>query len=336
MKIFSIFAIFLVTINFSTSISKYELQDTKKTKFKSDEFYFNRRRIPDTYHSNTKIYVVGVLIHEDEMADDVMPSESEYVYINHHINLSVEPDVLEKTTEFPEDTMMKLPTFELEYGREPLEYLLYSIKSHFGIDCWESHSVGSVNQYGNSFLIPDDNSYKYPLSIMENLDDETYDPFERLQYKGPLIGTLNQIDDTQPRYEYFTSNPGNNTKEFWKTQDLKNNTKPTNAIYIGYTVGANFSNFADKFKANDDDFGAMRTMKFQVAVERDDRDAVAATPGTDYEFAFIKMVQNLENVENQIYSQIKDLDDEQREIMRRKKNIPGRDPSRVGNKKKLI
>ena len=137
---------------------------------------YNDMNVMETQFLMNRVRVTGVLINND------LPSKSQFISVFPDYDLRVEDTKL--NTEFEGKTDLILPAFEVEYGREPLEYLLSMLKLKYGINATPNRAIGMANQYGFSVKTSGELS-EFPGSKMADYDMNA-DEIESLN--GPLIG----------------------------------------------------------------------------------------------------------------------------------------------------
>ena len=302
MKTLSLFAIFFVLFNNISSSYKYNLFSFGTKADPKSPIYYNDMKVPKDRYFSPKVYVVGILVHENEEGENTRPYDSFTMYLNRKINLKIDPKFIENGGHVETTNDLSLPIFEVEYGREPLEYLKSSMKTHYNIDCWENNSVGMPNQYGLDLRI--EKSDGYPGASIVDYDFENYDPFNEDKQNGPLIGVIQGKSKSNPKFESLTSKPGRNTKNFWDLKHQEGDDRVVPAIYIGYTIGANFNLYVETLGINNSDESKINasTSAFIEYVEVAGVDSVAVHDG-GIEASFIKMTMMLDNYEDKSYTE---------------------------------
>lgn len=158
---------------------------------------FNGMPIMRTQFLMNRIKVTAVIIDENE------PSASNFVSVYPEYDLRSENP--KDNTEFEGESDLDLPSFEVEYGREPLEYLLSMLKSKYGLDVAPNSMVGMANQYGYSLKSSELSQYPGSKLADYNMDADSVDSL-----MGPLIGLYttttsqspNQIEQTTETSQY--------------------------------------------------------------------------------------------------------------------------------------
>jgi hypothetical protein len=225
-----------VLINSFQCAVKYEINNNPGIKDNTDPTFLNEIQVKNTLYIAPKVYVVGVLLHEESSEANSRPFETTALLIDKNINVQI-PNFFENYKGSSNSNDVQLPTFEVELGREPMEYLLDSMHKKFGILCWESLRVGISNQYGYSFQHPDDVSdttnFGSSIHQMNPILDDTTD------MGGNLLGTFFGMVDSTPDFSKFQTPAGSDVMSAWNKLRSKNKKVP--AIYVGYTIGTDFN-----------------------------------------------------------------------------------------------
>lgn len=193
----------ILVLSITTIPVKYEISFQEKYKSSEEEppreidATYNGMPIMRTQYLMNRVKVTAVIIDEQE------PSTSNVISVFPEYDLrSSNP---EDNTEFEGMTDEELPAFEVEYGREPLEYLMNMLKIKYGMDVVPNSMIGMANQYG--FSLKSEGLSAYPGSKMSdyNMDADSVDSL-----LGPLIGVYqsstteepNELEQTKEESEY--------------------------------------------------------------------------------------------------------------------------------------
>ena len=146
--------------------------------------------------------------------------------------------------------------------------------------------MGISNQYGYEFRNPDDleNIVNFGSSISHMnpvLDDST-------PMNGPLLGTFMGMVDSVPDFSKFQTPESSKIQNLWRTLRSKNKKVP--AIYIGYTIGTNFSKINPKLLSAKNAAVTVNLSDFSHTIGTKNA-SYNASPGQ----AFIRMALMLDN-----------------------------------------
>lgn len=301
MKIYIGILITAIVCKEITSSFKYNLKiagdiDLEKDK---DPITFNDLEVKSTKYYAPKVFVVGVLMMDNDPTTNFSPSDTLLLLLNQNIDLSVDPDVLKtgKGLDNMDDVLM--PFFEVEYGKEPLQFLLDSMKRKYGLNCWANNSVGYPNQYGASYSENAQNRH-----LMTSLDLENYDPFNTRKQKGPLIGVVQGSAYSTPQVETFSSQASSKITSFWNGKGTAKDNKIMPAIFIGYTIGTNFNEMKKDygFETPETQFKTSGYQTFRSYANLGKLEDSAVQSSNSYS-AFVKMAVNLDNISHKKYSE---------------------------------
>lgn len=200
--------VLILFITSTTSTVTYTLESpTKYTDSDSKDIdaTYNGMPIARKQYLMNRIMVTGVVF------DHVNPKDSFFVTVDPAFDLRKGSEF---TSTFEASNEKELPSFELEYGREPLEYLTSMLKSKYGLNVYPNKSLGMSNQYGFSLkTVPAD---QYPGSKMEHYN---HDADDLNSLVGPLLGSYmttannikpNEIDQTNMESKFDWSSVDNN------------------------------------------------------------------------------------------------------------------------------
>ena len=215
----------------------YKFSKQNKDFDKLSTMTYNGLKVPERTKQTPRIYVVGLVFHEEKEDTNTHPEDAEYLLIDQKFSESEHPNGQGYTK--PEHAQyQKLPYFELEYGREPLEYLQSQILEQYGLETWEVNSCGMGNQYGFDFK--EDMHGSYPRSQIENLDELV----PSLVEMGPLLGVVQENAPSQFSWYRFTHPLTVDEQKMWEQFQLDNSSVPT--MYIGFNLGANLDTLIKK------------------------------------------------------------------------------------------
>lgn len=236
MRVLAISMIMTVLLNLTSCALKYDIMNNDTIKNKVEDVYFNGIKLKPSIYVSPKIYVVGVVLNEPVEDADMRPIQTETLFIDKSINIQI-PDFFTNYKGPKSSQYMDLPVFEVEPGREPLEYLIDTMKKKFGLDCWSSHRVGISNQYGYGYIDPAQvtGDYGYFGSSLHHMDPvlDDHTPMD-----GSLLGTFFGMVDSKPDFDAFQTPASSEVRNQWMALASKN--KPVPAIFIGYTIGTDF------------------------------------------------------------------------------------------------
>lgn len=153
-------------IKYKIDNEDWEIDENKKL----DVFYNDLQLQSEQYLMN-RVLVTGVIMTGEK------PSQSDYVTVDSDF------DLREGEDQFEMGDSLELPSFELEYGREPLEYFISMMKLKYGLDVVPNNSIGLSNQYG--FSLKDSGSE----FLGSKMSDYVKDADNVSSLVGPLIGT---------------------------------------------------------------------------------------------------------------------------------------------------
>jgi hypothetical protein len=174
---------------------------------------YNGLQLHKTQFPQNRVMVTGIIMDND------LPSESNFVLINPAYRASNASKDEQSTSEKSSDSksqksedneeqvskldpnQLDLPMFEVEYGREPLEFLMSMLKSKFNLDVVPTNKIGMANSYGFS-LKSSGSTYLGSQMSDYNKDANTVDSLN-----GPLLGT------------YLTTINGENPNMILQTKD---------------------------------------------------------------------------------------------------------------------
>lgn len=223
---------------------KYEIEFPEKYVEGDDKVIdatFNDMPISRQQYLMNRIVVTGVVF------DQVNLKDSEFMLVDSGFDLRKDESC---NTSFVSSGPKSLPTFELEYGREPLEYLISMLKIKYGLDVKPNSSVGISNHYGYS-LKSSGSEY-----LGSKMSDYNMDADDVSSLYGPLLGSFqstafnvkpNEMDQTN-----LTS-----TFDWSKVQDNDMSMIPvTNIVYMlnlepAVEVDPNLAKFAQSLKFMD-------------------------------------------------------------------------------------
>lgn len=199
---------------------KYEIEFPEKYRPGEDKIVdatFNDMPIAREQYLMNRVVVTGVVF------DQVNPKDSEFLLVDAAFDLR-KADAFNE--HFSASGPKVLPSFEVEYGREPLEYLMGMLKAKFGLDVRPNSSVGTSNHYGYSLK---SSGSEFLGSKME---DYNLDADDVGALYGPLLGSFQSTAfDVQPEeLDQWTVE----SKVDWKSLG-ENNMKmvpATNIVYL--------------------------------------------------------------------------------------------------------
>ena len=312
MKLHLTIILLSVMLNFSScgsTATEYEIfmAGQYKEEIQLETLTYDGGKMNKNIFSSPKIFIVGILMDAEEENQQLMPSEARIIHLNKRLNFKNDKDPLADTLNKLKDVKdIHLPIFELEFEREPLDYLIDSMKEHYKLDCWPVNTVGLTNQYGLT-INPNANKgqHNYGSSVEDYFNADHGDLLNTVQ-KGPLIGTIMGIKNSYPRFNAYEAKISEEENNFWKKQKDDRNFTSEPAIYIGYTIAA--KNIISTFKMYKEENPNLELINYTVGMDTANIDW--ATPLTKIEetninFVFQDMIAALENVEKKNYSEWK-------------------------------
>lgn len=170
-----------VTYNLKNSDWEADQEDEKRM-----DVSYNGLQLHKEQYPMNRIMVTGVIMDKEK------PSESKFILIDPAMIMNEEEaDNSEREKDM---SRMELPIFEVEYGREPLEYLISMLSSKMGLETKVNSSIGMANAYGFS-LKSSGSTYLGSKMADYNKDADSVDSLS-----GPLLGTyLTTIYNEDPK-----------------------------------------------------------------------------------------------------------------------------------------
>lgn len=279
--------VFLVTTQLTTCALKYNMIAPEEIVTGGEEVYFNGIKIPKTLYVSPKVFVVGVLLHEEKPGDNIRPVDTNYMFVDKEVDIRAK-DFRKKYTGAKTSAALGFPTFEVEVGREPLEFLIHTFKTKYGVDAWPTNNVGIGNQYGYGYLDPKqfpDEPY-FGSSVTHMNPNSSPDLIEQGCYLGSFMGTT----PSKPDFSRFEKAPNQMLTMTWQMYQAAS--KPVPVIYIGYTIATNF-NKIDPFFMNEAKpfFHARSVIQYSKSIGLN-----SATQGASPSGAFLRMALMLDNL----------------------------------------